>query len=77
MGRPEKPVDVSGGSVARFASELRRLREDAGRPTYRDMALCALYSASVLSSAANGQRLPATLRHVRPLAVAVLAAATM
>ena len=58
MGRPEKPVDFSGGSVARFANELRRLREDAGRPTYRDMARCALYSASVLSSAANGHRLP-------------------
>lgn len=58
MGRPEKPVDVSGGSVARFANELRRLREDAGSPTYRDMARCALYSASVLSSAANGHRLP-------------------
>jgi hypothetical protein len=58
VGRPEKPVDVSGGSPARFASELRRLRADAGSPTYRDMARTALYSASVLSSAANGHRLP-------------------
>src|SRR5215469_2975368 len=58
MGRPEKPVDVTGGPVAQFASELRRLREEAGSPTYRDMARGALYSASVLSSAANGRRLP-------------------
>jgi hypothetical protein len=68
MGRPEKPVDVSGGLVARFASELRRLRKEAGSPTYRDMARDALYSASVLSSAASGHRLPTlpvTLAYVR------------
>jgi|GEM_PF-2788913 len=58
MGRPEKPVDISGGAVAEFASRLRRLRIDAGSPTYRVMARTALYSASVLSSAANGHRLP-------------------
>lgn len=58
MGRPEKPVDFSGGSTARFAGELRRLREEAGGPTYRDMARSVLYSASVLSSAASGNRLP-------------------
>ncbi|MGW4200971.1 XRE family transcriptional regulator [Streptomyces sp. NPDC004726] len=58
MGRPEKPVDVSGGAVAVFASRLRRLRIEAGSPTYRDMATTAMYSASVLSSAANGHRLP-------------------
>jgi hypothetical protein len=68
VGRPEKPVDVSGGLTAQFAGELRRLREDAGSPTYRDMAHCALYSPSVLSSAASGQRLPTlpvTLAYVR------------
>lgn len=58
MGRPEKPVDASGGAVAEFASRLRRLRIEAGSPTYRDMARTAMYSASVLSSAANGHRLP-------------------
>ncbi|WP_434091511.1 XRE family transcriptional regulator [Streptomyces anulatus] len=58
MGRPEKPVDVSGGAVAEFASRLRCLRIEAGSPTYRDMATSAMYSASVLSSAANGHRLP-------------------
>lgn len=58
MGRPEKPVDASGGAVAAFASELRRLRVRAGNPTYRDMARSALFSSSVLSSAASGRRLP-------------------
>ncbi|WP_405020877.1 helix-turn-helix transcriptional regulator [Kitasatospora sp. NBC_00070] len=58
MGRPEKPVDETGGAVAEFASRLRRLRAEAGNPTYRDMARTAMYSASVLSSAANGHRLP-------------------
>ncbi|KQV14875.1 AfsR family transcriptional regulator [Kitasatospora sp. Root187] len=58
MGRPEKPVDETGGAVAEFASGLRRLRAKAGNPTYRDMARTAMYSASVLSSAANGHRLP-------------------
>jgi hypothetical protein len=58
MGRPEKPVDVSGGAVAAFARDLRRLRREAGNPTYREMAQSALYSSSVLSSAASGNRLP-------------------
>jgi hypothetical protein len=58
MGRPETPIDVSGGLVAAFASDLRRLRRQAGSPTYRDMARSALFSSSVLSSAASGRRLP-------------------
>ncbi|HEV2780942.1 MAG TPA: NB-ARC domain-containing protein [Actinophytocola sp.] len=58
MARPEKPVDVTGGVVASFANELRELRARAGNPTYRDMARSALFSSSVLSSAASGTRLP-------------------
>jgi hypothetical protein len=58
MARPEKPVNATGGAVAAFASELRRLRAQAGNPTYRDMARSALFSSSVLSSAASGSRLP-------------------
>lgn len=58
MGRPEKPVDASSGAVATFASDLRRLRARAGNPTYRDMGRAALYSSSVLSSAASGHRMP-------------------
>lgn len=44
--------------MAAFASDLRRLRHRAGNPTYRDMARSALFSSSVLSSAASGYRLP-------------------
>ncbi|WFE29622.1 NB-ARC domain-containing protein [Solwaraspora sp. WMMD791] len=51
-------MDVAGGEVAAFASELRKLRALAGKPTYREMARSALYSPSVLSSAASGTRLP-------------------
>lgn len=51
-------MDALGGAVAEFASRLRHLRAEAGNPTYRDMARSAMYSASVLSSAANGHRLP-------------------
>jgi hypothetical protein len=58
MGRPEKPLDNAGGLVAQFASELRQLRARAGNPTYREMALSAMFSPSVLSSAASGNRMP-------------------
>lgn len=58
MGRPEKPVHAADSAIAAFARELRALRTRAGSPTYRDMARNALFSASVLSSAASGTRLP-------------------
>jgi hypothetical protein len=58
MGRPEKPVNTAGGPVAQFASELRKLRAQAGNPTYREMAKSAMFSSSVLSSAASGNRMP-------------------
>jgi len=58
VARPEKPIDASGGTVAVFAKELRKLRAQAGNPTYREMARSALFSSSVLSSAASGMRLP-------------------
>ncbi|MGH3932474.1 MAG: NB-ARC domain-containing protein, partial [Pseudonocardiaceae bacterium] len=51
----------SGGAVADFARDLRRLRARAGSPPYRSMARSAWFSPSVLSSAASGHRLP-TLR---------------
>ncbi|MEU5160060.1 hypothetical protein AB0G74_10685 [Streptomyces sp. NPDC020875] len=57
-GRPEKPLDPGAGPVQRFAYELRKLRADAGGPTYREMARRAPYSGSVLSRAADGKRLP-------------------
>ncbi|GAA2376753.1 hypothetical protein GCM10010432_37830 [Catellatospora methionotrophica] len=58
MGRPEKPVNKDAGRAAQFASELRRLRALGGSPTYREMARTAMFSSSVLSSAASGNRIP-------------------
>ncbi|HEV2780956.1 MAG TPA: NB-ARC domain-containing protein [Actinophytocola sp.] len=58
MGRPERPLDASGGPVPAFAHDLRALRHRAGNPSYRRLAGDALFSPSVLSSAAGGWRLP-------------------
>ncbi|MFG3295824.1 hypothetical protein ACGF3G_44450 [Streptomyces sp. NPDC048179] len=58
MGRREKPLDPAAGAVQRFAFELRKLRDEAGTPTYRAMGLRAGYSGPTLSAAAAGERLP-------------------
>ncbi|QUW78283.1 hypothetical protein SMIR_03265 [Streptomyces mirabilis] len=58
MGRREKPLDPAQGAVARFAFELRGLRDEAGAPTYRAMARRAGYSGPTLSAAAAGEKLP-------------------
>ncbi|MFG1997617.1 hypothetical protein ACGFNU_00545 [Spirillospora sp. NPDC048911] len=58
LGRPEQPVDPLAGPVERFAWELRRLRDEAGRPSYRELAQRAHFSRSTLAEAANGMRLP-------------------
>ncbi|MFW6689972.1 DNA-binding protein [Streptomyces sp. MAR4 CNX-425] len=58
MGRREKPVDPSAGPVQRFAHELRKLRAEAGGPTYRQLAARGEYSVTALSQAAAGDRLP-------------------
>jgi len=68
MGRPERPLDPESGPQQLFAAQLRQLREDAGRPTYRAMAAVVKYSAPALSRAAAGERFPtldATLAFVR------------
>ena len=44
--------------TAGWAVELRRLREKAGRPGYRQMAARVNYSVATLSAAASGRRLP-------------------
>ncbi|RKM92036.1 hypothetical protein SFRA_026745 [Streptomyces xinghaiensis] len=47
---------------------MRKLREQAGRPTYRDLARNAHYGIATLSSAAAGRQLPSlavTLAYVR------------
>ena len=64
MGRPERPIDPAAGPVAEFADELRKLREKAGRPSYRELARRASFSVTVLSEAAGGRSLP-TLQVVR------------
>jgi WD40 repeat protein/energy-coupling factor transporter ATP-binding protein EcfA2 len=45
-------------ALLRFAADLRRLREKAGNPTYRELSKRAHYSAAALSEAAGGRKLP-------------------
>ena len=58
MPRPSRPFDPSEGPVQRFASELRKLRAEAGDPAYRDMAKKVYRSKTALADAASGYRLP-------------------
>ncbi|MFF1374896.1 hypothetical protein [Streptomyces sp. NPDC058308] len=58
MGRREKPLEPATGPVQRLAHRLRKLRVEAGSPTYRVMAQRVPYSAPTLSAAAAGERLP-------------------
>lgn len=51
-------MDPDAGPVQRLAHDLRTLREQAGRPTYREMARHTGYSPSALSQAAAGESLP-------------------
>ncbi|MBB5855659.1 hypothetical protein ACFQ05_35890 [Amycolatopsis umgeniensis] len=54
--------------MSQFAGDLRRLRENAGSPPYRELSKRAHYSASTLSDAAGGRKLPTlavTLAYVR------------
>lgn len=58
MAREKKVVDEADGPVAAFAAELRRLRDRAGRPSYRDMGRAANVAFSSLSQADSGYTLP-------------------
>lgn len=58
MARQERPVDPTAGPLQAFAYDLRKLRAEAGSPTYRVLARTAGYSATTLSEAASGTRLP-------------------
>ncbi len=58
MGRKEKYIDGTAGPVAEFALALRKVRQEAGNPTYRRMAETVHFSAPALSKAASGKRLP-------------------
>ncbi|MFJ2559210.1 hypothetical protein ACIO2V_27275 [Streptomyces sp. NPDC087534] len=57
-GRREVPVDPAAGPVQRFAFELRKLRAEPDRITYRLLAQRAGYSVTTLSQAAAGEQLP-------------------
>ncbi|KUM99110.1 hypothetical protein AQI95_40710 [Streptomyces yokosukanensis] len=58
MPRAERPLDPDTGPLTRFAADLRKLREAAGRPTYRELAKRAHYSSTTLSEAAGGRTFP-------------------
>ncbi|MEV7042825.1 helix-turn-helix transcriptional regulator [Amycolatopsis sp. NPDC051061] len=70
-GRPENKVDPNQSLEARFGVALRQLRENHGRPTYRDMEKRpgVHFTHSVLSQAANGKKLP-PWEHVKAYVVA-------
>ncbi|QFZ18057.1 nSTAND1 domain-containing NTPase [Saccharothrix syringae] len=68
MPRGERPLDVGDGPLLKFAADLRSLRDRAGRQSYRQMGARAHYSATTLSDAAGGRKLPTlavTLAYVR------------
>ncbi|MBB5850275.1 helix-turn-helix domain-containing protein [Amycolatopsis umgeniensis] len=68
MPRAERPLERDGSPLVEFASDLRKLREGAGGPSYRELGRRAHYSSTTLSDAAGGRRLPSldvTLAYVR------------
>ncbi|MFE3138532.1 WD40 repeat domain-containing protein [Streptomyces scopuliridis] len=56
--RGEMPLAAGDGALLRFAADLRRLRDEAGKPAYRILSARAHYSIATLSGAAAGRRLP-------------------
>jgi hypothetical protein len=58
MGRPERPLDPEAGPIARFAADLRELRQGAGSPKYLQMARATGRSRTALAEAAGGDHLP-------------------
>ena len=58
MARRERTLDPLEGPLQAFAYDLRKVRADAGNPTYRALAKVAGYSATTLSEAAGGIRKP-------------------
>ncbi|GGP71857.1 nSTAND1 domain-containing NTPase [Saccharothrix coeruleofusca] len=68
MPRGERPLDVGDSPLLRFAADLRSLRDKAGGHSYRQLGARAHYSATTLSDAAGGRKLPSlavTLAYVR------------
>ncbi|MGM1062249.1 nSTAND1 domain-containing NTPase [Saccharothrix sp. Mg75] len=68
MPRVEQPLSPDGSALTQFAVDLRLLRVRAGSPSYRKLGRVAHYSATTLSEAAGGRKLPSlevTLAFVR------------
>ncbi|MBM7810147.1 nSTAND1 domain-containing NTPase [Saccharothrix algeriensis] len=68
MPRGERPLDVGDSPLLKFAADLRALRDKAGGCSYRQLGARAHYSATTLSDAAGGRKLPSlavTLAYVR------------
>jgi hypothetical protein len=68
VGRPESQLSGDDPRLLAFAADLRRLRRQAGSPSYRKLAKQVHYSPSALSQAANGRSMPSlgvTLGFVR------------
>jgi WD40 repeat protein len=68
MPRGERPLDEGDSPLLLFAADLRQLRTNAGKPSYREMSRRVHFSASTLSDAAGGRKLPGldvTLAYVR------------
>ncbi|HUQ56507.1 helix-turn-helix domain-containing protein [Lentzea sp.] len=68
MPRPERPLELDGTALVEFAVDLRRLRQNAGGPSYRELSGRAGYSSTTLADAAAGRRFPSlevTLAYVR------------
>jgi hypothetical protein len=68
MPRTERPLASEDTELGGFAADLRKLRDKAGKPSYRELASRAHYSAATLSDAAGGKKLPTlavTLAYVR------------
>jgi WD40 repeat protein/energy-coupling factor transporter ATP-binding protein EcfA2 len=66
--RPERPLGSGDDPLTRFAADLRELRRKAGNPGYRELTRRAHYSATTLSDAAGGRKLPSlsvTVAYVR------------
>ncbi|MFI6499506.1 hypothetical protein [Nonomuraea typhae] len=68
MPRQERPLEAGDDALLRLAADLRKLRDEAGTPSYRELARRAHYSAGTLSEAAGGRKLPSlavTLAYVK------------
>ncbi len=66
--RPERALGADDDELVRFAADLRKVKEQAGSPTLRELARRAHYSLTTLSEATSGRKLPTlevTLAYVR------------